>query len=265
MKNKFKYDMIIFFLIISTLFNNFSVNANTVENNFKNCTREAKILDVPKVDNSKKIYDFAELLTDKQELKLYNKIEYFITEYNLDMVVVTINEDNKCDKEKYANDFYDYNYFGKNSSFDGIILLIDEFDKMIYIVPKGNAYMIYDTKEIVSMLNYVIAKLYNSNCEMVIEEFIYYANLYFNTNTNHSESEEKVYTGNFIFVLITIIIIMINVVIANSYVYNTVLEHKYINKNKKADNYYNKDLVNVTESKETFISSSTNKKIYIIK
>ena len=76
------------------------------------------------VDKSKKIYDFADLLTDEEEKNIYELESKYIKENNLDLVVVTLNNNPYLEDStaSYAKDFYTYNDFDDN----GIILLIDK-------------------------------------------------------------------------------------------------------------------------------------------
>ena len=97
------------------------------------------VLATPKVDASEKVYDFAGLLTESEEASLYNKIMTFINTYNMDMAVVTIDNNNKASTMAYADDFYDYNDFGVGSTFDGLLFLIDMDNREMWISPTGEA------------------------------------------------------------------------------------------------------------------------------
>ncbi|MBO4371968.1 MAG: TPM domain-containing protein [Bacteroidales bacterium] len=92
-------------------------------------------LETPYVDTAVKVYDAAGLLNDSEISKLQNRIHQFVNKYNVDMVVVTINHNNKTNmngelpSDNFAMDFYEYNDFGKGvqakEGYDGVILLID--------------------------------------------------------------------------------------------------------------------------------------------
>ena len=107
---------------------------------------------VPKVDNTKKVYDFAELLTDTEEKELVDIVERLISKYDMDIALVTINENpygvSDYYSRIYAQDFYYYNRFGKNSSHDGFIILIDMSNRYVYMATKGRAMLIYDDDRI---------------------------------------------------------------------------------------------------------------------
>ena len=92
-------------------------------------------LETPYVDTAVKVYDAAGLLTENEISKLQSRIHQFIDKHNVDMVVVTINNNNKTNmngelpSDNFAMDFYEYNDFGKGvqarEGYDGVILLID--------------------------------------------------------------------------------------------------------------------------------------------
>lgn len=111
------------------------------------------ILNTPKVNEEEKIYDFADLFTDEEELRLYNRAMSFIDKYDMDIVIVTIDDNNKSSAKAYADDFYDYNYFGKNKLHDGIIYLIDMDTREMAISTSGEAIIIYDDERIENILD----------------------------------------------------------------------------------------------------------------
>lgn len=93
------------------------------------------ILGTPSINASEKIYDFADLLSDKQEETLYKQINRFIDGTGIDYAVVTIDKNNKDGLREYARDFYSYNDFLD----DGILLLIDRDYNGIYMTTVGKA------------------------------------------------------------------------------------------------------------------------------
>ena len=93
------------------------------------------ILGTPAVNADEKIYDFADLLSDKEEENLYKHVKHFIDKTKIDYVIVTISNNNKGSSMIYTKDFYNYNDFAN----DGIILLIDRDYKGIYMTTYGSA------------------------------------------------------------------------------------------------------------------------------
>ena len=102
------------------------------------------IMSTPCIDDVDKVYDFGELLTDEEEEKLYDEVQNFIEYTKYDLAIVTIKENEKGSPRIYADDFYDYNYFGRNETRDGLLLLIDMDNREVYISTTGYAIKMYD-------------------------------------------------------------------------------------------------------------------------
>ena len=138
---------------------------------------------VEKVDNSKKVYDFANLLTDDEEKELYNLAQTDINDYNMDLALVTISENpygvSDYYSKVYAQDFYYYNRFGIGQYYDGIILLIDMSNRYIYMATKGNAIILYDDNRIDNITeaaySYLKAGNYFQGYKAMINKAISYA------------------------------------------------------------------------------------------
>lgn len=126
---------------------------------------------VPIVDNSTKVYDFADLLSTTEEDSLYNSIVEFIQTYNLDMAVVTINH-NFTSAMRYADDFYDYNGFGVGATNDGLLFLIDMDNREMYITTTGTAQLVYDDYRINKILDATYAEIINQDYYGCAGEFV---------------------------------------------------------------------------------------------
>ena len=109
--------------------------------------REA-VLSTPLVDSSEKIYDFAGKFSSSEEKRLYKLVSKYIDTYNMDMVIVTINDNPKENATAYGQDFYDYNTFGISDSHDGILLLFDFYYNRVSIVTTGRANDMYQNRRI---------------------------------------------------------------------------------------------------------------------
>lgn len=147
------------------------------------------ILNTPCVIETDKVYDFADLLTDNEEELLYNKVEEYINNTNYDLVLVTTNDNPKNSAMKYADDFFDYNNFGKNQSRDGVLILIDMDTRELYISTSGQAIKMYDDYRIERVLDsgydYItIKKYFNTFISMVESLSDYYLNDYPDSNNN---------------------------------------------------------------------------------
>lgn len=164
--------------------NNLHVRDNLFNNNNLN-----DIMETPCVDEVDKVYDYADLLTDDEETNLYNEIQNFIEMTGYDLAIVTINENPKQDAASFADDFYDYNEFGKNETRDGLLFLIDMATREVYISTTGYAIKMYDDLRIDSIIdsgyNYLTnGEYYNTLFNMIKSTSEYYTKGYPSSNQN---------------------------------------------------------------------------------
>lgn len=202
-------------------------------------TNKQNILGTPKVDEAEKVYDFADLFTLDEEQQLYDKIQAYIEEFNMDMVIVTINENSKSSSMEYADDFYDYNYFGINDSKDGILFLIDMDTRNIYISTTGKAINEYNDSRIDDMLDrahgYMISEDYYEAAEAFIEEASY----------KDPTLWIFMYIVSFLAATIPTVIF--------------IFKNRMIRKATEASRYMEENSVNITAAKDVFITTHTSR------
>ena len=113
-----------------------------------------EILNTPKVDEKEKIYDFADLYTDYEEEQLYASVMKYIESYKLDMVILTIDKNNKKDAQTYAEEFYIYNYFGfEDAKRSGCIFIIDMDNREYYLATSGSVIKYLDDERVDNILD----------------------------------------------------------------------------------------------------------------
>lgn len=113
------------------------------------------ILSTPAINAEEKVYDFAGVLTDNEESDLYKQINKFITETNMDLVLVTIKDNPVNSSKDYAHNFYSYNFFRD----DGVLLLIDFAESEIYMTTNGKAYDLFPDSRMQPILKNVYGKI----------------------------------------------------------------------------------------------------------
>lgn len=212
---------------------------------------------VYKVDESKKVYDFANLLTDDEEKNLYDKAIKYINTYNLDIVLLTISENpygsSESATERYSQDFYDYNNFGVGIDKSGIIVLIDMNNRYPYIITTGNAIKIYTDSRIdymhddafsylVSGEYYKALNSYVSNASVFAKKGIPSGNEYYDNNNNKT----NILWPLIISLVITLIIFFV-----------TLGKYKGIRKATEASEYLK--VKNIINSKDTFLTTYTSR------
>lgn len=218
------------------------------------------ILTTPSVDESEKVYDFANLLDENEEKLILNSINEFISKYDMDMVIVTIDSNPRYSAQKFSDDFYDYNSFGKNKTRDGVLFLIDMDTRNFYISTTGEAIRLYNDYRINAILDYVEPYIKDENYYEAASSFIqksaYYANSGIPSENENSYINEKgdiVYYKkiNYFFSVVGSLIITAIVIAI------LVNKNKMIKKATNANLYFNKDLAKITEKNDKFLTTHT--------
>ena len=212
-------------------------------------------LKTPKVDASEKIYDFADLFEDYEEELLYDSVMDFISEHNMDMAIVTIDDNNKYAAMKYADDFYDYNDFGIGSDHTGVLFLIDMDTREMWISTTGKAISMYTDARIDNILDECYYYISDEKYYFTANAFISEANRYANKGIPSGTEVEMefefipvVFTGGFFCFIFSLIFILFNKA-----------KHTTIHKATEAGHYLVKNSFVVTDSKDVFVSTHTNK------
>lgn len=205
----------------------------------------------PVVDATKKIYDYANLITKDEEEALYNKVQEFINKYDMDMAIVTINSNPKSSSMAYADDFYDYNNFGKGTNKTGLLFLIDMQNRNMWISTTGDAINIYTDSRINTILDYTYDKISNEDYNGCAEQFIDKASYFANkglTGGSKVVTVPKMICNSLIFAgLVTIVFICIGLA-----------THRKPKKKKEASNYITQPL-KLSNKLDTFLDKHVSK------
>lgn len=130
------------------------------------------------VDTSKKIYDYAGLLTDEEIGKLSDELIKTGEIRKMDLAIVTTEDTKGRSSMEYADDFYDYNGFGVGDNKDGILLLIDMEHRKAWISTTGRAISVINSNKIDKILDDVTPLLtdkeYYKSCHAFISKTNHY-------------------------------------------------------------------------------------------
>lgn len=116
-----------------------------------------EVLRVPSVDSKAKVYDFADLLSDAEETKIYIQLNEYINNTGLDAAIVLTNDLCGFAMNDYTYNFYDYNDFKD----DGIVFVIyvSGTDKSIFMGNNGprtsEVFTAYTDSRVSEILKYV--------------------------------------------------------------------------------------------------------------
>ena len=221
------------------------------------------VLKTPYVDASQKLYDFADILTDEEERILKEKIAAYIEKTNMDLVIVTFNEDfTEQQNIAYADDFYDYNDFALDyENYSGTILIrnTNKFDPYYYMGTTGNARLYYDDR-----LDYILDSIYydikSGNYLKAFNNYIGYLNLYYDKGISETMKGYEIgekgqlvekYVVPYKFILIgASIATLITMLILVS-------KNKMVKKSTEANSYMDKNSIKYRKKDKKLISSNT--------
>lgn len=197
------------------------------------------ILNTPSVNEEEKIYDFADLFTDEEEKNLYSAVFDYTQRRNLDLVIVTIN-DNFESTEEYADDFYDYNNFGYGSERDGVLFLVDMENRYVYISATGGAMDLYPDNECNMITEEVYTYFsdqhyYDGTYQMIKTLDTYYEISYNNSDDDTYEynTADVNYTYVLVFAVVCTIIGIVILIKRNDLVKVATTSEEYLNKGSK--------------------------------
>jgi len=233
--------------------NNLYVWDTIDKNKYKN-----DILKTPRVDSSEKIYDFADLYTDEEEKKLFDRVNDYIEKNGVDLVILTINENNKINTERYAEDFFIYNYFGtEDKKRTGIVFIIDMDGRNVNIVTSGSAILYLDDNRINNILDdivgYIGDKEYYDGTNVLMSKLEGYGTSIPSSNSHITIDPNgkpvKVHRPNIFISLVG------GVIVAWIFVASNKSKHKSIIQATDADLYMNTGKSSVAPPKDKLVSS----------
>lgn len=226
-------------------------------------SNKQKILNTPAVDASEKIYDYANVLTDEEEVILKDKIDSFISETKMDMVIVipSFSYSTDSENEDYAANFYDYNDFGitdhKNS---GVLFLrnANPADPYYNIYSFGDSQLYYDYDRLEKVLDSVYKDISNENYLSGFTRFINKMADYYHKGPSSNLEGYKVDKNGYLYksytipwfeaigasLLITIIVLVV-----------LIKKNKMIMRASSATEYLDKQSFIINERKDKFITS----------
>ena len=213
-------------------------------------------------DNTTKVYDYAMVLTTSEKQELKEKVYEYIDKYNMDMVLVTVKYHEKNSTKQYAEDFYDYNGFGLNDTYDGLIFVIDfTFGYTdIYIATTGKSILMYDDYRINNMLDNIALQKNNGYYSM-FESFISDASKYASLGIPSSNSISTYVgtSGDLIYkeTMPWVTIILVSLLIPTLIILIFIFKNRMVRKSMNARYYLKEGSVVITSRNDRFITTHT--------
>lgn len=203
-------------------------------------------------DNTIKVYDYAQVLTEKEESKLKKDVDKFINKYNFDMAIVTVKYYNQETLNEYMNLFYIKNDFGIGTNKDGIMAVLDlkNDNNIIWIETFGNVKDYYSESEIKSIINDVQKEKNNYNkLEIFIDGAFNYVDKF---EDNYSDT-------NILLLLNWFQVLTLSILIPTMIVIIGIFKNKNVRKEDSARYYINENSVVITKRNEKYITTNTKK------
>ena len=143
--------------------------------------------------NPNNVVDFLDYLSESEIEQLQTRIDTIKDSYTLDtVIVITDNTDGKSSMD-YADDYYDYNEYGLDSQYSGLLMLINMDQREVWISTTGRAIDIFTDGRISTMVSNVTGELSNANyyyaCTRFIDNVDSYARLGKPNNQYREERE----------------------------------------------------------------------------
>ncbi len=218
------------------------------------------ILNTPRVDEKEKVYDYANLFTDEEEKQIFDKIQNYIEEYKMDLVVVTIDHNNKISTERYGEDFFIFNYFGfEDKKRSGSLFIIDMDQRNYHLITSGSMILYLDDNRVDDILDAVFYDVKNGKyfdaVSNVISRLNYYgtsvpssnAHVYIDPNgVPHKEKSPSVFLS-----------LIIASVVAGFVVGINISKHKGIKIAENANDYLDSSKTDVYKKSDKLISTHT--------
>lgn len=231
-------------------------------------SNKINVLTTPFVDANEKIYDYADILTDSEEIELKSLIDQYVSKTNMDLVILSTDlAYSDYLLEDYAADFYDYNDFGINFDYySGSILIINmnSYNRFYNIYTFGNAIRYYSDSRLENILDNIYydiadASYFNGFKKFISEETTYYelgipdSNKY----SHISEDDFKIVYDKAPYGVPLIPCLIISAIVTLVVMLILVKKNKMVKKATEAKEYINKDSIKYDIKEDRFVNTHT--------
>ncbi|MBE6160568.1 MAG: TPM domain-containing protein [Lactobacillales bacterium] len=241
--------------------NNYGVNKDIKinSNNLYN------IKNTPYVDASKKVYDFANILSESEEQTIYSYSKEFMDATGMEMIFVTVDMPYTYDSKHatYASDFYDYNDFGLDlEHYDGILLLRNNYsyDRYYDMYTFGKAQLYFNQSRYDDVLDSIYSEISNDRYLDGFKEFKDKCLNYYNQGISSKYKNAYIDENGFIKYNYSVPYVLgLGIAAVSTLITMLILvnKNKMIKRATKAAEYMDKKSVNYSVKNDRFITSRT--------
>ena len=219
-------------------------------------------INVSAIDTSIKLYDNADIFSNNEEEIIKDKINKYISDYDMDLVIVTTSINTYGTTEKFLEHFYQDNNFGITSKKNGTIMAIDLDNNIYEYISYGEMQRYLDDDRIDKIYDYV-DEMYSANNKdyyvlttSFIEQLDYYVSLGIpNSNKNTYISSDGIMhlKRTFPWFNTSVFALIISSVVVLILAYKS----KMIKKATTANNYIDNNSINITNRVDRFVTTHT--------
>ena len=203
------------------------------------------------------LVDNAELIEAEEESRIEAELQKLSTKYNLEVVIFTEENGEISSAMDAADDFFDYQGYGKGSDRSGVLLYINMETRDVWISTRGEGITVFNDIGIEHMLDEITPSLsdgdYVRACDIYLElceDFIIRA-----------ENGEPYGTGKgpFPFVRYFLISVVVALIVGGSYIFVLSREMNSVAPNNSARNYAVPGSMQLHNSNEFFLYRNVTK------
>lgn len=208
---------------------------------------------IPSEKQYELLVDNADLLNEDEEQALLQILNEVSQRQNMDIVVVTCYSLEGKSATAYADDFFDYNGYGQNSTRDGILLLISMEDRDYAISTCGYAIDIFIDNRLDNMVDNFISDLSNGRYYDAFNRFVSDCDYYINKGVEYYDDHhiQETKESSFMpFAVGSLIIALITALVSMQIERNKL---KSVKPNKQAINYVKPNGLNLYRSRDIYL------------
>lgn len=203
-----------------------------------------------------RLTDNADLLTDAEEAELSAYLDKISARHRMDIVIVTNNSLHGQSPQRYAEDFYDYNGYGMDEYYSGILLLVSMEYREWYISTTGYGRYALDDRLVDEIADAFLPDLSDGRYADAFEIFAEQCDMYieaYNQGTSHSYNSVPAW-------MIPLCLVMGMVILANIPMFIMRSKMKPVALKAEANNYMKDGSLLMTQQRDVFLYSTVSRR-----